>query len=324
MREDGLICAYHFDGHGHIKKLKPSEVEASINEEGFTWVHMNYHADAVQVWLRNEAGLDMLSCEALLAKETRPRVAETERGTLLFLRAVNMDPASEPEDMISIRMWIEPKRVISVRMRKLKAVDDLRHGFETGKQIPRVPGELIAQLTRMMLIDMETVVSRIEDIMDDVEARLLKDSRDKMRHTLADQRTRTIELRRYIAPQRDVITQLMNSGHKWLNKNAIAQLREDHDIATRLVETLDVDRERAAIMQEELRTMLSDQLNRNIYTLSIISAIFLPLHFVAGVLGMNVNGIPYSHHPDAFFFVLGLMSVAVGIQIMIFKRLRLF
>ena len=83
-------------------------------------------------------------------------------------------------------------------------------------------------------------------------------------------------------------------------------------------------RERAQIVKDELSNALSDEMNRNLYQLSLITAIFLPLGFLTGLLGINVGGIPGAETPTAFWIFCGLLSLLVGMQLAMFRRLRWF
>ena len=101
-----------------------------------------------------------------------------------------------------------------------------------------------------------------------------------------------------------------------------AQLREVTDRVTRYVEDLDSIRERAAVIQDELMNRLSDQMNRNMYLLTIVASVILPLGFVTGLLGINVDGIPGSENtPWAFAAVCVAMMAA---EIWFLRRRRWF
>ena len=83
-------------------------------------------------------------------------------------------------------------------------------------------------------------------------------------------------------------------------------------------------RERVAVTQEELLSRLSDQMNTRMYVLSVVAAIFLPLGFLTGLLGVNVGGIPGVENPWAFYlFVLFLVGIVVA-QMLWFKRKKWF
>ena len=93
---------------------------------------------------------------------------------------------------------------------------------------------------------------------------------------------------------------------------------------TRYVEDLDAIRERSQIVKDELANILADKLNKNMYVLSVIAAIFLPLGFLTGLLGINLGGMPGAENPDAFWVFSGLLVAVVSLQIWIFKKLDWF
>ena len=86
------------------------------------------------------------------------------------------------------------------------------------------------------------------------------------------------------------------------------------DRLLRFVEDLDAVRDRAAVTQEELSARLAESMNRTMYVLSIVTAIFLPLGLLTGLLGVNVGGMPGEESEQAFAYVCVLMGVmALGL-----------
>ena len=116
----------------------------------------------------------------------------------------------------------------------------------------------------------------------------------------------------------------MTAEVSWLDENDRARLLDlIHDI-TRHVEDLDGVRERAIIIQDEISNQLSEQMNRTMYHLSVIAAVFLPLGFITGLLSMNLIGVPIpgSRSPWAFLVVCILLALVGGVAVLIFRRLK--
>ena len=98
------------------------------------------------------------------------------------------------------------------------------------------------------------------------------------------------------------------------------RLREVSDRIIRYVEDLESTRDRATVVQEELNSHLSEQLNSRMYMLSLVAAVFLPLGFLTGFLGVNEGGIPGAENPFGFALVIVVLAVLVALQIWLFKR----
>lgn len=307
--ENGLVRAYLLDGAGRGRPLDWAEVRRWQPDEGFLWVHLDRGAETARHWLNDESGLSNLVCEALLAEDTRPRSAEFEDGLIVILRGVNLNPGADPEDMVSIRLWIDRQRIISVRLRQLMAVRDISANLEVGTG-PAGPADFLVDLGARLVERMGPVIDDFEDTADDIEDSVLESVGYALRGRLAALRRRVISLRRYIAPQRDVMARLMSERVPWLDDLHRMRLRETADRITRYVEDLDSVRDRAAVTQDELSSRLAEQMNRNMYVLAVVAGIFLPLGLVAGLLGINVGGIPGTDTPWAF------TAVAVGLIVL--------
>jgi len=259
----------------------------------------------------------------LLADETRPRVLPVGEGVLLILRGVNLNDNASPEDMVSIRLWVDPYRIISLQRRKLKAVGDLAGNIETG-QGPADSPDFITMLIGLLFARMAPAVTSLGEEMDDIEEDVLDGSANTLREQIVSIRKKAIIFKRYMAPQRDLITHLLEAKLDWFGQNNNHQLIEAHDNITRFVEELDSVRERSQVISDEVTNILTERLNKNMYALSVVAAIFLPLGFLTGLLGINIGGIPGAGNPQAFLVFCLLLALVVGLQILIFRKMRWF
>ena len=265
--------------------------------------------------------------EALIAPETRPRCTVVQgqhgAGVIINLRGVNLHEDAEPEDMISIRIWLEENRIVSTWRRPLFAVKDLTAAMERG-QGPVSPGDFTAKLALRLADRAEPVIAELNEIVDGMEDELLGENTPPgLRHKLADVRRTAIVLRRYMFPQRDALSTLAIEDLPWLKEHDRSKLREAVDRITRLAEELEAIRERASVVQDQLMERRADAMNRNMLVLAVVAAIFLPLGLLTGLLGINVGGVPGENTSWAFWAVCGLLVAMTGFQLWLFKRLKL-
>ena len=340
----GIIYAYQIREGGEAKSLLPirldseglptsgitanedasAQIKAALAGSDLTWVHLDINEASSKKWADAELTfLDPLTLDALFAEETRPRILEFATGTLLILRGVNLNADAEPEGMVSIKIWIDSSRIISVRKRRLKAATDLRERIEAGVG-PHNAGDFITQLTSRLFERMEPVFTELDELLDDAEERVMEAADTKYRSQITDIRKQAIVFRRYTASQRDVIAALRVSDMPWLSELHKRRLQESLDRVIRFIEDIDTIRERAQIVKYELTNALSDKMNKNLYLLSVIAAVFLPLGFLTGLLGINVGGVPGVDDPSAFWVFSGFLSVVVALQILLFKRWKWF
>lgn len=319
--EIALIDAYLLDGKGGGQRLGWDEIRQWNPDKGFLWVHLQLTALESRRWIQEESGLDEVTGEALLVDEARPRSLTMHEGLLVILRGVNLNPGANPEDMVSIRMWVEEQRVISARKTPLLSVDDLRIAIERGEG-PRSPGDFVADMSERLVTRMSGVVNVLDETVDDLSEEVLTNEGHDLRARLAAVRREAIMLRRYLAPQRDAMARLCSEKVDWLDDMSRMRLREQADRTTRYIEDLDAGRERAAVIQDELASRLSEQMNSRMYVLSIVAAVFLPLGFLTGLLGINVGGIPGTEFKWAFVVVCVLIVILAAIQLWFFKRKR--
>ena len=321
--DDGLLCAWLLDGKGGGQVLDWGGIRRWQPDDGPIWVHLDRGAESTRQWLIEGAGLSDLLAASLMADETRPRVRESAEGIVLILRGVNLNPGAEPDDMVQLRLFTDGRRVISLRQRRVYAIQDLQDQFAKGIG-PRGAGEVIVRLADLMGFRIGQVVDQVEDNIDDLEESVLTESAEEMRSRLAEMRHQAIMLRRYIGPQRDALHELSRLAPSWLNERERRQLDEVAERTMRLREDLDAARERASVIQDELANRLNERLNRNMYRLSVIAAVFLPLGLLTGLLGINVGGMPGVDSGLAFWVVCALL-VVVGLgQYLLFRRWKWF
>lgn len=276
MSNNGLIYAYLLDGAGGAQKLGWKEIDKWTPEQGIIWLYFDYTDPEAREWILNKSQLDILAAMALLTDATRPRTTTIQDGILLALRGVNLNPDSHPEDMVSIRIWIDQHKIISTRKRRLLSVEDIVDSLEHRKG-PKTPGEFIAELADRLISRMESSIEKLEDRVARLEEKILTAESHAFRTALSSLRREAIALRRYLAPQGEAMTRLQTEEASWISDTDRLRVREVTDRLMRYVEDLDSVRDRAAVTQEELINRLSEQMNKRMYVLSVAAVIFFKL-----------------------------------------------
>ena len=319
----GVLACRILDGHGGAREIPLEDVTTRGPNDGPVWIHLDYMADDAARWLRESSALEEPIIDTLLAENSRPRYHAGHGGSLLVLRGVNANPGQDPEDMVSIRMWVEEGRIISTRRRKLLPMQELVEALDKGKG-PVSSGEFVAALVGLIADRIDDFVDTIEEALDDCESALQANEAAGLGSRISELRRQIAGVRRYLSPQRDALDKLARYPAQWIKEDELQILHEASDRVTRSLEDLDLARERAMVLREERDGQLAQQQNTRMYVLSVVAAIFLPLTFLTGMFGMNVGGLPGVDSPEGFVGSMILMGVLTVILIVYFRIKKWF
>lgn len=313
------VIAFLLDKKGGAIELSYEELN-NVNTNGkILWAHFDYSSPEAIEWITSKSGIDSIAIDALLTQETRPRTTILNDSLLIALRGVNLNKNSKPEDMVSIRLFISTDLIISTRKRDILSVAEIVDILKKGIG-PKSSSEFLTELTYRITARMEDVINQIEDRTDSLEENLMDSVDLKFRNEILSIRRETIILRRYLFPQKEALNKLYSDKITWINEYERIELRETNDQLMRHIEELDTIRDKVSLIQEELSNTLSDQMNKKMYILSIISAIFLPLTFLTGLLGINIGGIPGAQNDNAFYIFSIILVMVTCAQFYIFKK----
>jgi len=320
--EDGLLFGCVLNGDGSAQLLNWQEVEAWKPDDAPLWIHLDRNVPRVHAWLREQSGLTQPTIDALLADETRPRVFRGKRGFVTILRGVNTNPDADPANMVTLRMWSDGHRVITIRRKKLLTPRDILSQLLETESGPRTAPDLYERIIHRITERMAETIASFGNQLDDIEEQFDLSRATEQRKQLSELRQKTNILRRYISPQREALSNLLIEPPDWFTGECRLRLRETIDGLLRYVEELDAVRERTMVIKDDIVNQMAESTNKTLYVLAIISAIFLPLGFLTGLLGINIGGMPGVENPYAFWIATGMMGFLVGVEFWIFKKLK--
>jgi zinc transporter len=309
------------DGSGGGTVLDWHRVAQWQPADGLLWIDLNYRATDAGHWLEHDAELPAQAREALLAADPRPRVEARGDALLWIARGINLAVGAEPADMVSMRVWIEAHRVITLRHRDVRTLRIIGARLLDGRG-PRDGGDFLAALVDEILEPVSSVVDELDDQVASLEDAALGHDLSVPKARVADLRRRAIAIRRFIGPQREALAKLASITLPWLPESMRSRLRDAADRQARTVDELDAARDRGAVTHEELQARTDELANRRLYVLSQVTALFLPLSFLTGLLGVNVGGVPARDLSWGFWVLCGLLGLMAVGQLWLLRRMR--
>jgi len=306
-----------FDGRGGVRKLEEAEEAAfATPAKGFALISGNSRAPEFKVWLKRELG--DFNADLITVPSTRSRCTVLDDRALVVLRVAR--PGAEPEDVGRqlLTLWIEKGRVIIASELNIVELLGISQWQQT-HHAPVSPADLVARLALRAGDRIEPLIERMGDSLDTIEETLMLNRSGDTRSRLAHLRRTLINMRRLIWPQRDVLTTLEIEDLSFFTARDRVRLREAAARTARLGDEMQTLSERAVLVHEQLLDTRAEQMNQTMLVLAAATVVLMPLTVISGILGMNVDGIPFHDSPYAFWVVTGFLC-ALGVAIYLFMR----
>ena len=321
----GLICAYGFGSDGSIRELSlPVLSDLMRTPDGFLWAHLNIAVWPMRTWIGDKSDLPETVREVLVSTDDiRPRFERCGEGLIGTLSDVQHDFSGQPGDIGTLHVWFTRNMLITTRNHPLTAVDKLRLDIRDGFH-PVSTGELIGALIDHLAASFHKVIEEMVDGLDETEDAILAGISTDLRSQLGDLRRQVVSLRRQLLPQRRALSRLLSQPPSWWSADDLRDLREAGERFSSVAEDLGAAEDRAKVLQDEFSAKLAEEGNRNLFRLSIVTLIFLPMTLVTGIFGMNVAGLPGTHEVHSFWWVMILMVASAAATLLLLKVKRWF
>lgn len=287
------------------------------------WLHLDRRADGIGEWLQEELGIPESTAELLTGEATRPRAFRDERTLAATLRGINFNPGAMPEDMVSMQLWSDGRRVITLRRLPLQTTRGTLVEIDAGHG-PADAGALITSLTEHMIAHMNTAIIDMNQSIDEMEDTATECDTVEMLERIAGIRREALALKRHMSPQHEALEFISRAAPDWFEAHDRREIAETIARLSRFLDDIDISKESALVLQDDIRARSAARAERTNSLLTIVATLFMPLTFLTGLLGMNVAGIPRADHPLSFAAVVMLCAVILVIQLALFKRWRWF
>ncbi len=322
---DDSACLFGrvLDGSGGGRPLSWEDAQDwSPETDGETlWLHLDRTKPDAVTWLRDKLRLPEATIEVLVSNETRPRAFREDDALITILRGINFNEGAAPEDMIAMQVWADAHRVVTLRRRRLQTPRDVLATIEDGRG-PKTAGDLVAEIVELMAAKMSRAIVSMNERIDRLEETDPSSDIEGKLDEISGIRRNCLALQRFMSPQHEALTQISRDPPAFMSEENQKDVREAIDRLRRYLDDLNVSKESALVIQDDLNNRATNESNRTMYMLSIVAAIFLPLGFITGLLGINVGGMPGVDSELGFSVTIILLIVLLAVQLYIFRKLK--
>lgn len=322
-----LLFGRVLDGQGSGRPIRWDEAQRwqpSVPGE-VLWLHLDRVSEGMGEWLQSELLIAEPIAELLTSDDTRPRAFREGDALVATLRGINFNPGADPEDMVSLQMWSDGRRVITLRRNPSQTPRDVLADVDAGKG-PLDAGGLVTALTENLVHRMNRAIVDMNDEIDRLEEHGDDDSDSEVRlRKIAVIRRNCLALQRHMGPQHVALEAIRHDAPAWFEEHDRREIGETIALLRRFLDDIDVSKESAVVLMDELRSRALARSEKTNRRLTLVATVFLPLSFLVGLFGINVGGMPWAEipgHPRGFWFVTGLCLVFAAVTIWLFRRWR--
>ena len=273
---------------------------------GFVWLHFNLAHTASEKWLREHLHLSEVFHESLKDGSRSTRVEIDDDTLVAVVNDVNYDFAFEPTDISTMCLSVGPRLVISARLQPLRSIDNLRDAVRKGTPL-RSSVELLVHLMHDQGDVLVNIVRATTGRVDGIEDHLLSGRLERKRADLSSLRRLLVRLQRLLAPEPAALFRLLKMPPDWIREDDLDDLRQSTEEFNVALSDMAALQERIKLLQEEIAGRVAEANNRSLFVLTIVTVLALPINIIAGLLGMNVGGIPLADHPQGFWVIVAII-----------------
>jgi zinc transporter len=320
-----LLFGRVLDGRGGGRSIGWTEAKqwTPVNDKEVLWLHLDRTLPGVREWLQEALQVSEPTTELLTSDDTRPRAFRERQTLVATLRTINFNPGADPEDMVSMQLWSDGRRLLTLRRHPLQSAREVLAMLDGRDDGPDDVGSLITQLVEHMIqrmnrtvVDMNEQIDALFEIDCDTE-----DANDVLTRISAIRRD-CLALKRHMGPEHVALEAMSREAPDWFEEHDRREIYESIALLRRFLDDIDVSKESAVVLMDELRGRAVSRTERTNRLLTVVSTVFLPLTFLTGLIGMNVAGIPNAEHPNAFWAIVGLCGAVLIVQLILFHRWR--
>lgn len=313
---------YSYDEKSAVMRIPEdiSELLALIDLDVVNWININGLSGGAVEKLCAMLGIHPLVIEDILNTEHRPKLENFDDYLFLITKMLTMheDGSIEYEQVSFI---LKGKILISFQERPGDSFKGVRDRIMAGAGKLRKQGAdyLLYALVDNIVDNYFIVLERLGDQLESFEAASGAEDDGALLHGVQELKRELGRMRRVVWPVRDSIGALARSDSIQMDVSLSPYLRDLYENTVQAIEALESYREHTASIIELHLSEVNTNMSRIMKVLTILSAIFIPITFIAGVYGMNFAHMPELEAPWGYPAALGLMAVVVIAELIYFK-----
>ncbi|WP_110113572.1 magnesium/cobalt transporter CorA [Bacillus sp. CGMCC 1.16541] len=293
--------------------------QARSEELSWYWVHFEDPTNEERTVLTDQFSFHPLAVEDCFNQGQRAKLEVYDDYYFMVFNALDQKELEKME----VHAFIGNGFLVTYQVDAVHNVKTVWNKVKSGIKKPQDSWGIVYELLDSCVDDYFPPIYEVEDRIDVVEENEAEEPMDELMKGLYEIRSDLSRMRRVLHPMRDLLYRILSlSALK--EKEQIRYFTDIYDHLLNMIEIVNGNRELSNDIRESYMSINSDRMNSIMFTLTVMSSIFLPLTFIAGLYGMNFSYMPELTGKYNYFIVLGIMGVMVVGMIFAFYKMGWF
>lgn len=266
--------------------------------------------------------INNLILEDIVTPSQRPKLEVMDNGFFLVLKLIQLTE----DNTISTQHFsivFQENKIITFQETNTTIFDQLtnRIAQSLGRIRNQASDYLLYSILDVIIDHYFSVVESLSYQLEDIEDRLFHTNHSEtILHDIQYLKKSILHFGRNIRPIKDIINHLNKSDTPQISSITEKYIADALDHITQIIETNESNREIIWSLMDLYMTNTNNKMNEIMKVLTIMSSIFIPLTFIAGIYGMNFDNMPELHFKNSYFFVLTAMGIITLLLLLYFRK----
>lgn len=269
-------------------------------------------------------GMHPLALEDVVDIQQRPKMESYEEGVLLQLKAFSYFREKRELHVEQVSVYLAENTVITFQEDGGDLFASVRNRLKNASgRIRSRPADYLAYALVDNIIDNYFVaLDQIEESLDELEASIMQEPKMETKALIHNLKLALLTMRKSSSPLREMINRFGDSEHRLIGEDTQLFVRDLKDHVIQVTDLVETYRDVTNGLYDLYVSEISFRMNSVMQTLTIVSTIFIPLSFLAGVYGMNFEYIPELRQSNGYFILWAVMLTIIGLMLWWFRTKR--
>jgi len=310
-----------------VIETHPTPANALVRElpNSVLWLDVDGVHDAATIEaIGSTAGIHPLILEDVMQTGERPKLEESDSSLFVSLRMLRIGGTTRQIEDEQVSLVLHRSGVISFQEKQGDVFDPVRnrirseHGRIRSASADYLFCSLLDAIVDHYFVVLEDVGDRVEDIYERVTRTPSRVELDALRLLKRE----LLLMRKAVWPLREVLSHLEHSASELLAAETSPYFRDVYDHVIEILDTIETYREMLTSLMDVYLSSIANRTNEVMKVLTMITTLFIPLSFLAGLYGMNFRFMPELEWRYGYYVLLGAMAVISVAMLVYFRKKR--